>query len=115
MPRNSLTACAIVVVTAILVSQAAAETNLLTLTYNPFSRPDSLKRKPPQATRVVPPKQIELVLSAIMVSKNMPTVIVNGEMLGIGEKIGEMKLIAVLEGRVIFARGGKKYSVTMDK
>ena len=115
MPRNSLTACAIVVVIAIFVSQAAAETNLLTLTYNPFSRPDTLKRKPQQAAKVVPPKQIELVLSAIMASKNAPMVIVNGEMLGIGEKIGQMELIAVLEGRAIFARGGKKYTVTMDK
>lgn len=116
MPRNSLTPYVIAVVAAGFVSLAAAQTDLLTLNYNPFSRPGILKRKPPpQPVRVIPAEQIELVLTATMVSENASMVIVNGEMLGIGEKIGKMRLIAVLEGKAIFIQGGKKYSFMIDE
>lgn len=120
MPRNSFTLYVIAVVAAGFVSLAAAETDLITLNYNPFSRPGILKKKNPRTVRVIPqvslqPEEIELELTATMVSENAPMVIVNGEMLGIGEKIGKMKLIAVLEGKAIFIQGGKKYSFTIDE
>lgn len=120
MPRNSFTPYVIAVVAAGFVSLAAAETDLLTLNYNPFSRPGILKKKNPRTVRVIPqvslqPEEIELELTATMVSENAPMVIVNGEMLGIGEKIGKMKLIAVLEGKAIFIQGGKKYSFMIDE
>ena len=120
MPRNSFTLYVIAVVAAGFVSLAAAETDLITLNYNPFSRPGILKKKNPRTVRVIPqvslqPEEIELEFTATIVSENAPMVIVNGEMLGIGEKIGKMKLIAVLEGKAIFIQGGKKYSFTIDE
>jgi len=119
MPRNSLTRYIFAGVTIALISPVTADTELLTLKYNPFTRPDILKKKPPQRARVIPratlpPEEIELKLTATMVSENAPMVIVNGEMLTIGEKIGEMKLIAVLEGKAVFAQDGKKYSFMID-
>jgi len=119
MARNSFTRYAFAGVALALISPLAADTELLTLKFNPFTRPDILKKKPPQRARVIPqvilpPEEIDLKLTATMVSENAPMVIVNGEMLVIGEKIGEMELIAVLEGKAIFAQDGKKYSFMMD-
>ena len=48
-------------------------------------------------------------LTATMVSETTSMVIVNGELLGIGEKIGKMKLITVMEGRAVFIQDGKKF------
>jgi len=98
-------------------SSAAAETSLLTLQNNPFTRPEVLKPKPPPASApivVLPPEQIALVLTATMVSETMPMVVVDGELLKIGDKIEGLKLIAVMEGKAVFARGGKKYSFEID-
>lgn len=97
----------------------AAETSLQRLQNNPFTRPEALKPKPPpaQAPRpvvVVPPEEIELNLSATMVSDNAPMVVVDGELLALGEKIQGLKLIAVTEGRAVFARGGKKYAFEIN-
>ena len=119
MAVNSLIKYAFAGVGLALISPLTADTELLTLNFNPFTRPDILKKKPPQPARVIPqatlpPEEIELKLTATMVSKNSPMVIVNGEMLTIGEKIGEMKLIAVLEGKAVFAQEGKEYSFMID-
>ena len=97
-----------------LLAPVVFSAELLTLDNNPFARPEILRIKPPVQARVVAPvaprKNPELVLTATMVSENVPMVIVNGEMLGLGEKIGKMKLISVMEGKAIFVQGGKKYS-----
>ena len=118
MRRNNLSTCAIAVMVAVLVTPAPADTNILTLNNDPFTRPDILKKKSQRPRANSPasllPEQIELKLTATMVSENAPMVIVNGEMLAIGEKIGKMKLIAVLEGEAIFSQGGKKYSFMID-
>jgi hypothetical protein len=102
----------------ILLAPVVFSAELLTLNNNPFARPEILKVKPPVHARVLvpvaPQKKTELVLTATMVSENVPLVIVNGELLGIGENIGKMKLISVLEGEAIFVQGGEKYSFMID-
>ena len=92
----------------------AVETDLLRLSNNPFTRPEVLKPKPPpppapRPVVVVPPDEVELDLSATMVSDTRPMVVVDGELLAIGEKIQGLKLISVMEGKAVFARGAKKY------
>jgi len=98
-------------------SLEAAETRMLTLQKNPFTRPAILKPKPPPAPVarvVVPPEEIELKLSATMVSETTPMAVVDGELLAIGDRIEGMKLIAVMEGKVVFTRGGKKFSFEIE-
>ena len=41
-------------------------------------------------------------------------VVVEGELLGIGEKIDGFKLIAVMEGKAIFRRNGRKFTFEID-
>jgi hypothetical protein len=99
------------------VSGLAAEFELLTLYKNPFSRPAIVKTPPPPPVAVeivLSPEEVKLDLTATMVSAMNPMVIVDGELLAIGEKIEGLKLIAVMEGSAVFARGGKKYSFDVD-
>ena len=88
--------------------------DLLVLRKNPFNRPPIVKAPPPPPPRppavVVPPEEVELNLSATMVSKMAPMVVVEGELLGIGDSIRGLRLIAVMEGRAMFVRDGKKFS-----
>jgi hypothetical protein len=99
-------------------SSLAAEVDLLTLQKNPFSRPEAVKPPPPPppvaVETVVPPEAVELDLTATMVSATNPMVIVDGELLAVGDRIEGLKLIAVMEGSAIFARDGKKYSFAID-
>lgn len=118
MPRNNPVPGLMAGMALMLLGPVAFGAELLTLNYNPFSRPEILKKRPPVqsvAAVVQAPQAItELVLTATMVSATVPMVIVNGEILGIGEKIGKMKLISVMEGKAIFVQGGKKYSFLID-
>jgi hypothetical protein len=93
-----------------------ADSDLLGLSNNPFSRPEIFNAPPPPPARqaaVLPPEQVELNLSATMVSEIAPMVVVDGELLAIGDKIEGLKLIAVKEGEAIFTRAGKKFSFTI--
>ena len=100
------------------VSSLAAEAELLTLRKNPFSQPEVVNKPPPPppvvAEVVVPVEEVKLDLSATMVSATNPMVIVDGELLAIGDRIEGLKLIAVMEGSAVFTRGGKKYSFAVD-
>ena len=94
-----------------------AESGLLSLSNNPFSRPEIFNAPPPPPVRqtvVLPPEQVELDLTATMVSDSAPMVVVDGELLAIGDRIEGLKLIAVMEGKAVFARGGKKFSFAID-
>jgi hypothetical protein len=98
----------------------AADTGFQQLQNNPFTRPEVLKPKPPpppapRPVVVVPPEEVELDLTATMVSDTRPMVMVDGELLGIGEKIQGLKLIAVMEGKAVFARGARKYSFEINQ
>lgn len=103
---------------ALSVPGYGAESELLTLSNNPFSRPAFFNAPPPQprvAPKVVlPPEDVVLELSATMVSDTVPMVVVDGELLAIGDEIEGMKLIAVMEGKAIFTHAGKKFSFTID-
>ena len=100
------------------VSSLAAEADLLTLRKNPFSQPEIVNKTPPPppvAARIVlPVEEVILDLSATMVSATNPMVVVDGELLTIGDQIEGLKLIAVMEGSAIFSRRGKKYSFAID-
>lgn len=95
---------------------AARETEILTLSNNPFTRPQVLKPKPPppRPVVIVPPEEVELELTATMVSETAPMVVVNGEMLALGEKIEGLKLIAVMEHRAVFTRDGRKFTFEIE-
>jgi hypothetical protein len=70
---------------------------------------------PPVAIKaVLPPEEVILDLSATMVSATKPMVVVDGELLAIGDKIEGFELIAVLEGRAVFARDGREFSFAID-
>lgn len=100
------------------LSTPAADIELLILRNNPFSQPEVVKAPPPpppvRAEVVVPPEEVKLNLTATMVSATNPMVIVDGELLAIGDRIEGMKLVAVMEGSAVFARNGKKYSFAID-
>lgn len=98
------------------VPAVSAEPTLMILNNNPFSRPEIVNAPPPPAVRdaVVPAEEVELELTATMVSESVPMVVVDGELLTIGEKIEGMKLIAVREGEAIFTRAGKRFSFKID-
>ena len=92
---------------------------MLLLGNNPFTRPQVLKPRPPPspASRpevILPPEEVELELSATMVSENAPMVVVNGEMLALGEKIEGLTLIAVMEHRAVFTRDGRKFTFEIE-
>ena len=103
----------------LLTTPVSAQDSLLRLSNNPFNRPEVLNRPPPpppppvRRPVAVVPEKVELDLTATMVSETAPMVVVDGELLGIGEKIEGLKLIAVMEGRAIFSRGRKKYSFSI--
>ena len=100
------------------VSSIAAEAELLTLRNNPFSQPEVVNKPPPPppvvAEIVLPVEEVKLDLSATMVSATNPMVVVDGELLAIGDKVEGLKLIAVMEGSAVFTRGGNKYSFAVD-
>ena len=100
------------------VSSLAVEVELLTLRKNPFSQPEVVNKPPPPppvaAKVVLPVEEVKLDLSATMVSATNPMVVVDGELLAIGDRIEGLKLIAVMEGSAVFTRGGKKYSFAID-
>ena len=100
------------------VSSLAAEAELQTLRKNPFSQPEVVNKPPPPppvvAEVVLPAEEVKLDLSATMVSATNPMVVVDGELLAIGDRIEGLKLIAVMEGSAVFTRGGKKYSFAVD-
>ena len=95
--------------------ETQAEVVLKTLHNNPFQQPDILKAKPaaqPQSRQIEPAQQqIDLELTATMVSESTPMVVVDGKLLGIGESIKGFELIGVTEGGAVFARQGKRYSL----
>ncbi len=104
---------------ALFVFEAAATGELLTLRNNPFTRPAVLKPKPPPPPESEQPvfgdsDEIELVVSATMVSQNAPMAIVDGELLAVGDRIRGLELVAVGEGRAIFYRNGRRYVFEID-
>lgn len=100
-------ACLLLLVTA----QSHAAVDLVELKHNPFAQPE-IKAKPvPRKSRSNPARalgKVSIDLEATLVSTNGSMVIANGQLISIGEKIGDMTLIAVGEGEAVFARGLQK-------
>ena len=96
---------------------ALADAGLLSLANNPFTRPEILKPKPPPRPepRVeLPPEEVELNVSATLVSKTAPMAVVDGELLALGDRIDGFKLISVMEGKAVFSRGGRRYTFVIE-
>jgi hypothetical protein len=99
----------VLVVVAALPASASAAASLLTLKHNPFTRPQIPEPKPApiQAQVVRKAEPVELKLTATMVSDTAPMIIVDGELLALGESIKGLKLVRVLEGKAVFVKAGK--------
>ena len=99
-----------------LVTSASAASPLLTLDNNPFARPLALKAKPvPVKTQVERKTEtVDLDLTATMVSDRWPMIIVDGELLALGESIKGLKLVKVMEGKAVFAKAGKTRTFTVE-
>ena len=96
-----------------LASQSLADSVLTSLSNNPFTRPQILKPKPPPKVPVdidVPIEEIDLKISATMVSDQSPMAVVDGNLVAVGDSVRGFKLVRVEEGRAMFVRGGRKYS-----
>ena len=101
-------------------SSLVAQPELMSLRNNPFDRPEILEEhtaapttSPVDSAAALAPEEIVLDLTATLVSENAPMVVVDGERLALGEKIEGFKLVAVMEGKAVFTRAGKKYSFTI--
>lgn len=102
----------------LLGSASYADEHLIKLQNNPFRLPEIVTRKPePVVVQVVPvvvePEAVELDLIATLVSENNPMVIVNGELLAIGEEIDGLRLLLVREGEAVFSAKGKRYTFSI--
>ncbi len=98
-----------------------AEGQVLQLEKDPFKQPDILKYKSPAPdqsdsssadTEVVIP---ELELTATLISVKEPMVIVNQQLLKVGESIEGMKLIIIDEGRAVFSLNGRHHEFTIEQ
>lgn len=100
---------------ALPLPPVAAETPLVTLSTNPFTRPKMLEVKPQvvQAKAVLKAEPVEIRLSATMLSAISPMVIADGELLRLGDSIKGLQLVEVMEGRAVFrgANGRVTYSI----
>ena len=96
----------------------SVDTEILGLNNNPFSRPEIFNAPPPPPPATDPlgrDEQVELNLTATMVSDTNPMVVVEGELLRIGERIQGLKLISVMEGKAVFSGKGRKFIFEIDK
>ena len=94
----------------LLPALACAEVSLLKLKNNPFSKPDIKVQKTLPVVNIapsLPEKEPDINLEATLVSVNGSMVIVNGELIAVGEKVENMKLIEVREGEAVFRKGRK--------
>jgi hypothetical protein len=98
------------------VSAVAADTQLLTLSKNPFTRPPVLNLTPPPAPPKIVKKAepVQLELSATMMSNTSPMVIADGELLAVGDSIKGLKLVEVMEGKAVFVAAGKRVTFSID-
>ena len=89
------------------------ESGLLYLRNNPFSRPEIFNAPPPpvRSVEVIPPEQVELNLTATMVSSGRRLAHVNGVVLRPGDEFQGNKLLRVFEDRAVFLKDGEETTV----
>lgn len=94
-----------------VLSKAVADSALIGLKNNPFSRPQLKVEDLPAKQKVVrqqaPRNPVSIFIEATLVSKNGSMVIVNGKLIAIGGSIEGMKLVKVGEGMAVFRHGSK--------
>ena len=115
-PRSGIFLLAFWVLTTAPAFGVDAE--ILGLNNNPFSRPEIFYAPPPPPPTADPlgrDERVELNLTATMVSDTNPMVVVDGELIGIGERIQGLKLISVMEGKAVFKGKGRKFTFEIDK
>jgi len=84
----------------------------LGLDHNPFSRPAILAApaQQPGTRQLDIGKPLEdRELSATLVSGRMPLVVIDGELLKLGESIDGYRLVGVRQGKAVFEKAGKKH------
>jgi hypothetical protein len=111
--RIAMLVCAL---TALMIpSLVNAEVPGRVLTHNPFSKP-SLLAQPNMEAKEKRNAEEEgaLELTATLVSYEMPLVIVEGELLSIGEEIRGYRLISVGEGKAIFEKNGRTFTFWVE-
>ena len=110
--RAEIPAISLLLVGVLVAPAVAADAPLLTLENNPFSKPKILEVKPRRQVQQEQARSepVELELTATMVSDNSPMVIVDGQLLGIGDSIKGLRLVQVMEGNARFR--GSQGSVT---
>lgn len=104
----------------LVLSAANAESALINLKNNPFSRPKLDVADVPVVQQVVrpapiPEKPIAIFLEATLVSENGSLVIVNGELIAPGEKIEGMRLVEVREGEAVFRKGSIRRTIKVGE
>ncbi|MGD9169526.1 MAG: hypothetical protein PVI97_05620 [Candidatus Thiodiazotropha sp.] len=91
----------------------AEQTNRL-LSHNPFSKPSILATpKNVVTTEQTVQEESPLVITAILVSDDMPLVIAAGELLTLGETVSGYRLISVVEGKATFKKNGNTYAFSL--
>jgi hypothetical protein len=116
MLRNYRAAILLVPAALLYTLAASAETQLRYLKNNPFTRPPIPEPQVIVVRPVIVEKvaAVELDLSATMVSEVASMVIVDGELLVIGQSIKGMKLVKVMEGKAEFVQAGKKMTFSIE-
>ena len=116
MRPENLSCGLLVMIALLLTAPAAADVQLLSLSNNPFARPPMPEKKPPPSIPVAVKKvePVELELTATMVSDSASMVIVEGELIAVGESFKGMKLLKVMEGKAVFAGAGKKMTYKIE-
>ncbi len=95
---------------------ASAADTLTMLEHNPFNKPAILAAPPPQLERKKqsPVTDVMPRLSAILISDNLPMVIADDEILSPGDDINGYRLLSVDEGRAVFEKLGKTYTLLIE-
>ena len=94
----------------LLPALAFTDVALIKLKNNPFSKPDIKVQKTLPVVNIapnLPEQEPDINLEATLVSVNGSMVIVNGELIEVGDRIENMKLIEVREGEAVFIKGRK--------
>lgn len=101
----------IVLISPVIIATASADSELIRLKNNPFSRPQLKAEEVLPRQQVSRPAAVEepvsIFIEATLVSENGSMVIANGELIAIGDRFEGMKLVEVREGIAVFRKGRK--------
>ena len=98
-----------------IAATASSADTIATLVHNPFNKPEFLAT-PPKVERKKQPLTADVLprLRAVLISDTLPLVIVDDEVLGLGDDINGYRLLSVDEGRAVFEKLGNKYTLLLN-